>query len=130
MFFRLSAEYASPTASFSQKISLLTPSQKIKLNEHMRRSYRDLFVRNDSMTSITAHLVTDAEKCSLVKRLLGDVIDQGEIAMHIDHEDFVNQWNKLQTLQFPHTISLSMPHSDVIGVPQKTWAAVEWDAWE
>lgn len=70
-------------------------------------------------------MVTDAEKCSLVKRLLGDVIDQGETAMHIDHEDFVNQWNKLQTLQFPHTISLSMPHSDVIGVPQKTWAAVE-----
>lgn len=74
--------------------------------------------------------MTDAEKCSLGKGLLADVIDQDEIALHIDHEDFVNQWNKLQTLQFPHTISLSMPHSDVIGVPQKTWAAVEEDVWE
>lgn len=69
--------------------------------------------------------MTDSEKCSLVKRLLGEVIDQGEIALHIDHEDFVNQWNKLQTLQFLHTTNLSMPHSDVIGVPQKTRAAVE-----
>lgn len=74
--------------------------------------------------------MTDAEKCSLVKGLLSDVIGQDEIALHIDHEDFVNQWNKLQTLQFPHTINLSMPHSDVIGVPQKTWAAVEEDVWE
>lgn len=51
--------------------------------------------------------------------MLGDVTDQDEIALHIDHEDFVNQWNKLQTLQFPHTFNLSMPHSDVIGVPPK-----------
>lgn len=63
--------------------------------------------------------MTDAEKCSLVKRLLCDVIDQDEIALRNDPEDFVNQWNKLQTLQFPHTINLSMPHSGVIGVPPK-----------
>lgn len=38
---------------FLSKISLWTPRQ-IKLNQHVRNPSRDLFVKNDSMTSITA----------------------------------------------------------------------------
>lgn len=51
--------------------------------------------------------------------MLSDVTDQDEIALRVDHENALNQWNKLQTLQFPHTINSYVPHSDVIGVPPK-----------